>query len=151
MGKRWRFVLLLWGMTLFTALKYHAIRVNHENHRHHASRYFWWGAARLDSDPMNRHPLKEATARPCTEDAGDCVQWDPEYIWVTPGLMDKGLVFSALPAFLVGLAIVRGLAHLGVSEVATFMVAMPLCIALWFYSVGWLFDRRRYKRRIRSS
>lgn len=134
---------------LFTALTYHAVRVNHENHRDHPSRYFWWGVGRLDSDPLNRHPLKRFTARPCPENTGDCVEWDPEYIWVIPGLMQRALVFSALPAFIVGFVVVRGFGHLGVSEVATFMVAMPLCIALWFYSVGWLLDRWRYKRRAR--
>ena len=137
--------MLLWGVTLFTALTYHAVRVNHEK-RDHSGRYFWWGAARLDSVPMDRHPLKRATVRPCPENAGDCVEWDPEYIWVTPGLMQRALVLSALPAFIIGLAIVRGLGHLGVSEVATFMVVMPLCMGIWFYSVGWLLDRWRYKR-----
>ena len=63
--------------------------------------------------------------------------------------MQKALVFTAIPAFLVGLAIVRGFARLGVSEVTTFMSTMPLCITLWFYSVGWLFDRWTYKRRVR--
>jgi hypothetical protein len=98
---------------------------------------------------MDRDPLKRARMRPCPENAGDCVEWDPEYIWVTPGLTQRALVLSALPAFIIGLAIVRGLGHLGVSEVATFMVVMPLCMGIWFYSVGWLLDRRRYKRRAR--
>ena len=138
---------MLWGVTLFAALTYHAVRVNHENRRDHSIRYFWWGAARLDSDPMARDPLKRARVRPCPENAGDCA--DPEYIWITPGLMQRALVLSALPAFVIGLGIVRGLGHLGVSEVTTFMVVMPLCMGIWFYSVGWLLDRRRYKRRSR--
>jgi high-affinity Fe2+/Pb2+ permease len=66
-----------------------------------------------------------------------------------PGLMEKALVLTAIPAFLVGLGIVRGFAHLGVSEVTTFMTTMPVCITLWFYSAGWLFDRWKYKRRAR--
>jgi hypothetical protein len=37
-----------------------AVRVNHAMHPSQKSRYFWWwGAARLDSDPLNRHPLKK--------------------------------------------------------------------------------------------
>jgi len=55
--------------------------------------------------------------------------------------MEKALVLTAIPAFLVGLAIVRGFARLGVSQVTTFMTTMPVCITLWFYSAGWLFDR----------
>jgi hypothetical protein len=63
--------------------------------------------------------------------------------------MERCLIFSSLPGFTVGLAVVRGLGHFGISEVATFMVAMPACIVLWFYSVGSLLDRWRYKRRTR--
>lgn len=149
MGKRWRVILLLWGLSLFTTLTFLSVRVDHQNHRNHPSRYFWWGTARLDSDPMNRRPTQTAAVRPCPDNADDCFEWDPETIWVEPGLMERCLVFSALPAFVVGRAVVRCLGHLGVSEVATFMVTMPLCIGLWFYLVGWLLDRRRYKRRAR--
>jgi len=63
--------------------------------------------------------------------------------------MEKALVLTAIPAFLVGLAIVRGFARFGISEVTTFMAAMPVCITLWFYSVGWMLDRWRYKGRVR--
>ena len=44
------------------------------------------------------------------------------------------------------MAIVHGLGRLGVSEIASFMLTIPVFIALWFYSVGWLLDRWRYKR-----
>src|ERR1700745_1332788 len=97
MGKRWRLILCFWGISLFLALTFQSIRVNHHMHPAHRSRYFWWGAARLDSDQMNRHPTGRGTPRPSPENEGDCVEWDPEYIWVTPGLMEKCLVFSALP------------------------------------------------------
>jgi hypothetical protein len=52
----------------------------------------------------------------------------------------------ALPAFLVGTGVVHGLARLGVSEVISFMVSMPLLIFAWFYLVGWLVDRRLRRR-----
>jgi len=71
---------------------------------------------------------------------------DPEYILVEPGLTAKCLVIFALPAFLVGLAIVVGLARLGVNQVLSFMVSMPPLIFAWFYFLGWLVDRRRAKR-----
>jgi len=107
---------------------------------------FLVGAARLDSDPMNRHPLNTATARSCAHNTDDCIEWDPESIWVTPSAMERALVFSAFPAFLIGMAVVHGLGRLGVNEVASFMLTIPVCTALWFYSVGWLLDRWRYKR-----
>lgn len=147
MGKRWRLILCIWGISLLVGLTIQSIRANQRLHPVHHGRYFWWGAARLDPDPLNKHPLQMNTVRPCPENPNDCVEWDPEYIWVEPGIMERCLVFSALPAFIGGFAIVRGLGRLGVSEVATFMVVMPLFIALWFYSVGWLLDRRGHRRR----
>src|SRR4030095_770894 len=118
-------------------------------HPGHSSRYFWWGAVRLDSDHLNRHPLKKAMSQECVAGRADCIKWDPEHTWIESGLMEKALVLSAIPAFLVCSAIVRGFARLGISEVTTFMVTMPVCITLWFYSIGWLLDRQSRKRRER--
>src|ERR1051326_5916331 len=109
MGKRWRLTLCIWGISLFLALTFQSFRVNKQLHPGHRGRYFWWGATRLDSDPMNRHPPNMGTVGRCPEGTADCIEWDPEYIWVTPGLMERCLVFSAVPAFIVGLAVVRGL------------------------------------------
>jgi len=148
MRKRWRLVLCVWGIARFAALTYHAVRFNREMHPGRSDRYFWWGAARLDSDPLNMRPVKQGSTLPCAQDAANCIEWDPDYIWVDSGLMEKALVLTAIPAFLVGL-VVRAVARLGVSEVRTFMAAMPMCITLWFYSIGWLLDRWRYKRRAR--
>ena len=142
MRMRWRPVFCLWGLILFGLLTYGSIRVNHDMRQGHHSRYFWWGSIRLDSDPLNRH----STLEPCTwKVEGDC-GWDPGYIWVTPGLFERALVLSALPAFLVAMAVVRGLARLGINEFRSFMFAMPVFILAWFYAVGWLLDRWRYRR-----
>jgi hypothetical protein len=46
------------------------------------------------------------------------------------------LVLSAVPAFVVGAAIVRGLGQMGVSEITSFMISMPLLIVAWFYFIG---------------
>jgi hypothetical protein len=73
------------------------------------------------------------------------------YIWVEPGLLEKALVLSALPAFLLGMAGVFGLSRLGVNQLTSFMCIMPVLILLWFYGVGWLLDRWRHKRFLRQS
>ena len=67
-------------------------------------------------------------------------------MWVDPSLLAQFLMLAALPAFVIGTAGVRGLASLGVSEVETFMILMPLLIFAWFYLVGWLVDRWVRKR-----
>jgi hypothetical protein len=67
-------------------------------------------------------------------------------ILVDPGYLAKSLVLTALPAFALGAVVVRGLAHIGVSEVWSFGAVMPLLIFAWFYFVGWLIDRCVRKR-----
>ncbi|HTM36142.1 MAG TPA: hypothetical protein VL156_05315 [Terriglobales bacterium] len=53
---------------------------------------------------------------------------------------------SALPAFVAAIAVARGLARVGVSELLSFMVAMPVLTVAWFYVVGWILDRWWYRR-----
>jgi hypothetical protein len=123
---RSRLVLPACGLALFALVSYWSVR---EGRRFPTNdRYFRWSGMPLDTDPR----------------AGRSN--DPEYVLVEPGLIMKSLVLSALPAFLVGLGIVQGLAHLGVNEVVSFFVSMPPLIVAWFYFVGWLVDRWRTKR-----
>ena len=56
-------------------------------------------------------------------------------------LVGEFLMLSALPAFVVDAAVVRGLASLGVSEVWSFTIVMPHLILAWFYFLGSLLDR----------
>jgi hypothetical protein len=142
---RWRLVLSVLGLTLFALLTYHSIRFNQEMRQGHPSRYFWWGGIRLDSDPLNKHPRATPS---CDQAPYDC-GWDPEYIWVDPGLMEKAMVLSALPAFLSSQGVVWGLARLGVNELLSFMVSMPLFIFAWFWAAGWLLDWWRHKQSLR--
>jgi len=147
MRMRWRPTLCLWGLILFGLLTYASIQGNREMRHGRHGRYFWWGSVRLDSDPLDKHPKLE----PCTQHPdGDCA-WEPLYIWVEPGLLEKALVLSALPAFLLGRAVVFGLARLGVNELTSFMSTMPVLILVWFYGVGWLLDRWPNKRSLRRS
>jgi hypothetical protein len=147
MRMRWRPTLCLWGLVLFGLLTYASIQGNREMSHGRHGRYFWWGSVRLDSDPLDKHP----TLEPCTQGQdGDCA-CDPLYIWVEPGLLEKALVLSALPAFLLVRAVVFGLARLGVNELASFMFTMPVLTLVWFYGVGWLLDRWQHKRSLRRS
>ena len=131
-------------MILFAALSYHSVRWNHAFHAGQ-SRYFWWSSVRLDSDPLNRHPKA-----PITFKDGNESYWDPAMIWVSPGWFEIALVLSGLPAFLSSMALTHGLGRLGISEVVTFMISMPLCLVAWFYWVGLFFDRWAYKRSVKT-
>jgi hypothetical protein len=135
MRKRWRIVLPVIGLALFSAESYHSIRFNRETQRI-PSRYFWWSSLRLDSDPLNRHP-KDAT--PCKNGEENC--WDLRATWVDPAYLTRFQVLTAFPAFIVGGLAVGGLGKLGISEVSSFMFLMPVLIVAWYYFVGRLLDR----------
>jgi hypothetical protein len=107
---------------------------------------FYWGALRLDADPLGRHPHPAVVLEPCPDGTPDCVEFDPEFIWVVPGLGERVLEIAALPAFLFGCALVVGLGRLGLNQVLTFMFLMPMLLCAWFCFLGWLLDRWRYKR-----
>jgi len=142
MRMRWRLALPVLGLVLFGGVTRNSFHVNREIHRT-PNRYFWWSSMRLDSDPLNRHPL---ATEPCKDGEEKCVDWTPVSIWVEPGWLAELLVPSAFPAFVFGAVVVHGLGRLGISEVSSFMVVMPLLISAWFYFVGWLVDRWRFKR-----
>ena len=141
MQKRWSLVLPLCGLALFLLGTYASFRFNREVFGNRPSRYFYWSSIRLDSDPLNEHHYPYFL--PCKSGEENCVE--PQTIWVEPGLLSMLLRLLALPAFIAGVAIARGLARLGISEVATFLVSMPLFILAWFCLIGSLIDRWRYK------
>ena len=123
---------------------YASIRMNQGFHNG-TERYFWWSAFRLDSDPLDRHSSSR-TSSPCTGNTENCGSLEPLGTWVDPGWLAQCFVLSALPAFLTTKVIVHGLARLGVSEITSFFVSMPLLTLAWFYSVGWALDRWHSKR-----
>lgn len=138
---RWRILLPVLGLLLFSLGSYDSF-----THRAFPNgRYIWWSSIRLDSDPLGKRFTEQHTGF-CKEGEDGCLVVDPEYIWVDPGWVAKSLVISAAPAFLVGAIVIHGLARLGVSEVASFMISMPVLICAWFFFVGWIIDRRRTKR-----
>jgi hypothetical protein len=141
MPLRLRLALPSLGLALFAILSWHSVHWNNQLQLS-SSRYFWWASIRLDSDPLNRHPRTAS----CGVGIEDCTKWAPDSIWITPRAMQRTLMISAFPAFIASLAVAHGLGRIGVSEVLSFMVCTPLFIFAWFYFVGWLLDRRRYKR-----
>src|SRR5262249_12624332 len=108
-----------------------------------SKQYFWWASIRLDPHPKQQSSHSALT--PCADGRDNCVQFEP-MVWVHPGWLEKILVFSALPAFFAGVGIAHSLGKLGISEVSSFMVSMPILILSWFYFLGWMLDRFRAKR-----
>jgi hypothetical protein len=71
-----------------------------------------------------------------------------------PSLCARLLTITAVPSFLATLAIVKGLAKLGVSEVTSFIVATPPLIFAWYYFLSWAIarlTRRRHEPELANS
>ena len=142
----WRLFLPTLGLVLFGVGSYVDFRMDRE-HPLPSNRYFWWSSIRLDRDPLGRNSPPRASHQ---NDDGS-VGWDPPTRWVTPGPVAKFLMISALPAFAAGGLAVGGLGRLGVNQVSSFMVLMPVLIAAWYFFVGWLVDRWVYRRSSRHT
>jgi hypothetical protein len=153
MRRFWRISLLLLGLTVFALITYQSATQSREFNKNAGfhngyERYFWWSSIRLDSDPLNRRALSaHPTCKDNPDGSKDCTFSDPVGIWIDPGWLVQGITIIALPAFLIGVRAVRVLGRLGVSELRTFMIFMPMLILGWLYLVGWLFDRWSIKRR----
>jgi hypothetical protein len=139
MRMRWKVVLPLVGLLLFAGVTYYSTRLHHAS-----SRYFWWSSIPLDSTPLSK------SESACKEGVENCQEWGPQSIVVHSGLLPKALILSAIPAFFLGSLITAEFGRLGVSEVLTFMVSMPLLIGTWFFLLGWLIDSWGRKRRAGS-
>jgi hypothetical protein len=66
MRRRWNLVLPLCGLALFLLGAYQGFRFTRRTYGIRPTRYFYWASIRLDSDPLNRHPVPESLA-PCKE------------------------------------------------------------------------------------
>lgn len=146
MSMRWRVALPVSGLLVFALVSHHSFRMNREV-QDTACRHFWWSCIELDTDPLELLPPVAPTCN-----GGECsVGWDVRSTWVHPGLLTKLLLLSGLPAFVVGLFVVRSLGQLGISEVLSFAILMPLLIFAWYYFVGWLVDRWTSRRSTRHN
>ena len=127
-----RWILPILGLIVFSVISYSSFRW----HRQYAkdSHIFLWSSIHLDSDPLNRRPSNPRHTQ-CPPEEPDCFEWDLSTLVVEPGFLTRALMISAFPAFIVGAVEVDLLGRLGVSQVASFMVPMPILIFAWFYLV----------------
>ena len=135
---RFSVILPVLGLLVFAAVTYRSMAANPEA-QNVPNKYYRWSSLRLDTDPLNKNP--QQTSR-CESKNENCSGWQQQRdVWVTPGFLDRALIFSALPAFLAGTGLVIAFSTQGVDEVLTFMVSMPIFLFLWYYLVGRLVDR----------
>jgi hypothetical protein len=136
MQLRWSSILPLMGLILFAIVSYRSMPANvHEQEV--PRKYYWWSSLRLDSDPLNKNPQLSAS---CGDEKQSCSNGVTPNVKITPSWLDRLLIISALPAFLAGAALMILLSKLGLDEVLTFMVCMPILLLAWYYLVGWLIE-----------
>jgi hypothetical protein len=123
-------VLPLLGLLIFGIGSYGSYRFNQHTS---IDKYYWWSSIRLDRDPLNRHPPVTPTCDP-----GDANCFQTISIWVDPGGLAIILMTSAFPVFFVGKTLAHILGRLGVSEVTTFMISVPIVMFAWYYFLSWL-------------
>jgi hypothetical protein len=136
MRKHWIIVFPAFGLILFSVVSYGSYKAQRM-----PGKYFYWGNIQLNSDPENKQ-------NPCKDAEKNCLRWDISNAdrWVSPGLTERLLVWSALPAFVVGLLSVVALGRLGINQVSSFMFLMPVLIFAWYSLVCWLPERWICKR-----
>ena len=83
---------------------------------------------------LTRSTGTSALRNPAARIRSKTAAWDLNSIWVDPGWLVMAFSVSALPAFVVGMIIVHELRLLGISEILSSMIAMPLLIFAWYYS-----------------
>jgi hypothetical protein len=148
MRRRWSVILPIYGLALFALITLGSARAERQRPFSASGRYFYWGAMRLDTDPLNKH-VGSTRRVPCENGEDGCIEWDPETIWITPGVPERLLVLTAVPSFLIEVALLTGSRKLGISQIPVFFISLPILLFAWFYFLGWLIDRHRYKRRLK--
>ncbi len=163
MRNHWRLILPIAGLLLFAGVTYDSLQGRPKI----PSQYLWWSILRLDSDPLN---AQHRVGTPCIRAKGNCrprsftrgaktpgtiarsnyTSWNPASLWVSPELASELLILSAFPALAAGMSWVRLLGSQGMSEISSFMSTMPLFVAAWYYTIGWLIDRWLHKRLLSS-
>jgi len=61
-------------------------------------------------------------------------------LWVDPGLLDGILLLTGFPTFVLGRLTAAILGTMGINQLTTFMLSMPVLLLLWYYFVGRLPD-----------
>jgi hypothetical protein len=128
-------------------VSWHSFKVNREIHQHFPNKYFYWSAIRLDTDPANR---RNWDAGKCKESDENCGSWELRDTWVDPSLFDRFVLLIAFPAFVLGRLIVGFLGTMGINQLTSFMLLIPVLLLIWSYFVGWVFDRWIHRRSKRS-
>ena len=107
-----------------------------------------WSVLLVVNPATGFRPARQAPPLALRKIENECVDWDVATIYSSarPSRVERLFVLFALPAFVISLFITFGMGRFGISEVLSYMISVPLLISAWFFFVGWLIDRWRFKR-----
>jgi hypothetical protein len=137
MKRRWSIIVPVLGMLLYGVLAYTSVRQNRELR---TRRVFYFGAL-----PLERAVKKVS---PPTPTGDEVVGWDPESIWIDPGLLHKLVIITGFPAYVATLIGMNALVAAGVSQMWSFFLIFSPSLIGWYYFVGWWMDRKRHRKLI---
>lgn len=153
MKRRWSIILPVLGLTVFASITEQTYRLHTVTRD--PLRYVYWSRMRLD-----RHPELPEPYLPCPEGAPCAFDYlTDRFTRDDSGFgHDYGIGhrypelfgWSAFPVFLLSGLLISGLGRLGISHVWTFFIVMPPALSAWYYFLGWLIDRRRWRRQLKK-
>jgi hypothetical protein len=73
---------------------------------------------------------------------GEEVGWDPQSITVDLGPLQKLLIVTGLPAFLLSVPLIHVFDRFGANELTVFLSSTAVGLGIWYWFVGWLIDSR---------
>ena len=135
------------GLVLFGVQTYWSIEQDHrqQSETRHYLRYFMWSSLKLDRSPATIDPPAEP---PCNQGQESCVGWDPGEIHRPIDPLAKVVVLTGIPAFLLSALTVGLFSRFGISQVFTFMIGTPIFLTFWYWFLGWLTDRKVWKKQL---
>jgi hypothetical protein len=132
MRRRWQIVLPVVGLLLFGFINCASyLKEKHES-KPGPRKYSWWWGIRLDRRPLEIEPPK-------TSQEG----WEPQYILIELGPLQKLVILTGFPAFLLSVPLIHALDSFGADQLIVFLTITALGLAVWYWFLGWLIDRRK--------
>ena len=143
------FILPILGLALFAGQSYRSIDSQWSVLRKEGGACFCWGGLPLDTKPLDKNYEMFGMRNLTACGALNALNAQTDLGCGESFFPTRLLGISALPAFLASLVIIDGLAKLGVSKFASFMVVTPVLIFVWYYLVSLLIIKLVRRRKLR--
>lgn len=132
-------ILPVLGMLLFLTESYRSYR----QYSHSRSTCYWWG----DFIALDSRPLDKTVAFEGQKPVTDCGFQEQVFDRFGPPTLIRLFAMTALPAFIVSLALAHEIGRLGVNEIPIFIGSTAVLLFAWYSLLSWAFQRWRRRRK----